>query len=177
MGIKLSSNGLYNQPSIETSRRGDMYEKTIRVNQHKWARASDPITAQKKNRKSHSYQTLSNHIRSKTKSSEPLEYFKLLGGFNPTPLKKIRVCQLGWWHSQYFWKNHPVMFRSSPPSSKEKLITTMGFPTLPRPWRPPVFYGPGDGPTSPNDTQLRPSAPVHPPCAIEKLRSFGIWIS
>ena len=29
----------------------------------------------------------------------------LVGGCIPTPLKKIRVRQLGWWDSQYFWEN------------------------------------------------------------------------
>ena len=38
---------------------------------------------------------------------------KLVGGI-PTPLKNI--SQLGWWHSQLIWTNHPVMFQS-PPSS------------------------------------------------------------
>ena len=34
----------------------------------------------------------------------------LVGGW-PTPLKKIRVRQLGWWHSipNCFWKHHPVI--------------------------------------------------------------------
>ena len=29
----------------------------------------------------------------------------LVGGFSPPPLKNIRLRQLGWWHSQYFWEN------------------------------------------------------------------------
>ena len=36
----------------------------------------------------------------------------------PTPLKKIRVRQLGWvLHFQYIWKNNPVIFQSPPTRS------------------------------------------------------------
>ena len=39
------------------------------------------------------------------------------------PIWKIWVRQLGWWHSQYFWENHPVMFQDVPgkPPTRWKL--------------------------------------------------------
>ena len=42
-------------------------------------------------------------------------YSWLVAEVVPTPLKKIRVCQLGWWHSQYIWKNETC---SKPPTRK-----------------------------------------------------------
>ena len=39
-------------------------------------------------------------------------YIRLVGGFYQ-PLWKIWIRQLGWWHSQYFWKNEEC---SKPPT-------------------------------------------------------------
>ena len=39
----------------------------------------------------------------------------LLGGW-ATPLKKIRVRQLGWWNSQWIWENAKLMATKAPPT-------------------------------------------------------------
>ena len=70
--------------------------------------------------------------------------YHLVGGW-PTPQKKIRVPQWGWWTSQ--WKNNPVMFQSPPKSPSNPHSTTIfpwfsyGFPTYAT-LHPAAFFGP-----------------------------------
>ena len=51
------------------------------------------------------------------------------------PLWKIWVRHLGWWHSQYFWRN---MFHTT--NQHELIVLPSGKLTV-RPWKSPIFSG------------------------------------